>query len=79
MNYYRIASKRDENKEVPANFHDFMNLYSLESITCITLDTKLGLLGENIQDANADALIKVTNLNCTIYSKRKLRLSFTEH
>ena len=55
----RIASKRDANNEVPANFGDFVNLWSLESITCITLDKRLGNLDEKNQDKNATELIKV--------------------
>ena len=63
MFQYRIAGKRDSNKEVPANFSDFINLWSLESITCITLDKRLGCLNEKNTNKDAIELIKVWFLN----------------
>ena len=51
--------KRDERNEVPANFSDYLNRWSLESITCITLNRRLGLLNETSADENAEKLIKV--------------------
>lgn len=56
--------KRDTNSEVPANFNDLINMWSLESIACITLNTRLGLLTENNKDEKGEELIKVCkNLN----------------
>lgn len=51
--------KRDANSEVPANFNDFMNMWSLESITCISLNVRLGILNANYHDENAEKLIQV--------------------
>lgn len=51
--------KRDEKNEVPANFGDLMNLWSLESISCTTMNQRLGILNTNSQDENALKLIKV--------------------
>lgn len=50
---------RDEKNEVPADFSDFVNHWSLESISCIILDKRLGLLKENNNDENAQKMIKV--------------------
>ena len=62
MFQYRIAGKRDSNKEVPANFSDFINLWSLESIACITLDKRLGIINDKNPDKDGIELIKVLNL-----------------
>ena len=51
--------KRDANREVPASFNDFMNMWSLESITCISLNVRLGILAANYHDENAEKLIQV--------------------
>lgn len=51
--------QRDANNEVPATFNDAINMWSLESITCISLNHRLGLLNENYRDVNAEKLIKV--------------------
>jgi len=50
---------RDTNNEVPANFSDYLNMWSLESITCISLNRRLGILNENYHDENAEKLIKL--------------------
>lgn len=55
-----IMQKRDEKNEVPANFGNFINMWSLESIAFITLSRRLGILNENNQDENAKKLIKVS-------------------
>lgn len=53
-------SKRDEKGEVPANFSHFMSLFTLESIACIAIDRRLGLLDDSNQvNENAENLIKV--------------------
>lgn len=54
--------KRDEKNEVPANFGDYMNKWTLESITSITLNRRLGILDESHHDENAENLIKVCSL-----------------
>lgn len=51
--------KRDAKNEVPANFGDIMNMWSLESITCISLNVRLGILNANYHDENAENLIQV--------------------
>lgn len=53
-------AKRDSAKEVPANFSDFMNMWSLESITCISLNVRLGIVDGNYRDKNAEELIRVS-------------------
>lgn len=59
LKFYRMLKKRDANNEVPANFGDFMNMWSLESITCISLNVRLGILNSNFHDENAEKLIQV--------------------
>jgi cytochrome P450 family 12 len=54
-----VMKKRDSNNEVPANFSEILNLWSLESIACISLNQRLGLLNENYHDENAAKMIKV--------------------
>lgn len=53
-----IKVRRDENNELPAEFGQMMNAWSLESIGCIALDQRLGVLHE--QDENAQTLIRNT-------------------
>lgn len=55
----RMRKVRDDKLETPANFSDLLNQWSLESITCITLDRRLGLMKESNKDPNAVKLIKV--------------------
>lgn len=57
---FRITQKLDDKSETPANFHDLLNLWSLESIACITLNRNLGLVKENTNDENALKLIQVS-------------------
>jgi len=49
---------RDSVNEVPANFNDYINKWSLEAIACIVLNRRLGILND-IEDENADKLIKL--------------------
>lgn len=46
-----VASTRDANNEMPANFSDSLNKWSLESIGCIALEQRLGVMVENNDDA----------------------------
>lgn len=39
-----IESIQDKNGETPANFSDYLNRWSLESITAIALEKRLGLM-----------------------------------
>lgn len=54
---------RDSKLEAPANFSDWANRWSLESITCIFLNQRLGLLNESNNDPKAKKLIKVLKLS----------------
>lgn len=62
---------RNDKLEAPANFADLTNQWSLESIACIILDRRLGLLRESTNDPNAVTLIKVwyTTVIIRIYSQ----------
>jgi len=53
-----IVKKRDGINEMPGNFNDYLNMWSLESITCISLNQRLGLLNDDHKDENAMQLIK---------------------
>lgn len=39
-----IPKIQDENGEMPGNFHEYLNRWTLESITAITLEKRLGLM-----------------------------------
>jgi hypothetical protein len=52
-------NKRDDKNEVPGNFGQYVNTWSLESITCIALNRRLGTLKEDICDENARKLMQV--------------------
>jgi cytochrome P450 family 12 len=53
-----MSKMRDAKNELPANFMDHLNRWSLESIAYICLDRRLGILREDHADANSRALIK---------------------
>lgn len=40
---HNIPSMQDDRGEMPANFGDYLNLWSLESIIAISMETRLGL------------------------------------
>jgi cytochrome P450 family 12 len=42
-----IPTIQDKNGEMPGNFHEYLNRWSLESITAITLEKRLGLMNFN--------------------------------
>jgi cytochrome P450 family 12 len=42
-----IPKMQDENSEMPGNFNEFLNRWSLESITAIALEKRLGLMDLN--------------------------------
>lgn len=54
----RIRSIRDEKNETPAGFSNEMNKWALESIACIGLETRLGLLGEIDKDSDGQRMIQ---------------------
>lgn len=55
----RIRSIRDANNETPPDFANEMNKWALESIACIGMDTRLGLLGDIDKDSDAQRMIQV--------------------
>lgn len=57
----RLAKKRDDKNELPANFGDYLNKWSLESVACIALDTRLNIMNDDVDDENSKNLIKVSN------------------
>jgi cytochrome P450 family 12 len=56
---FRIKIIRDDKNETPANFSEEVNRWSLESISCIALDTRLGVLNNDTMDENAKTIITV--------------------
>ncbi|KAL7047149.1 hypothetical protein ACKWTF_002810 [Chironomus riparius] len=53
-----LAEKIDGNGETPSNTSDYLNMWSLESIANISLDTQLGIVGGKYKDEMAEKLIK---------------------
>lgn len=53
-----IQSLQDENGEMPANFREYINRWSLESIVAITLEKRLGLMDFTKESGMGDKLIK---------------------
>lgn len=51
----------DDNNETPDDFLDCLNRWSLESVGCIALDTRLGVMGNKRQDLRAERMTKVIN------------------
>ena len=56
----RIRAIRDDKNEVPADFGNELNKWSLESIAYIALDQRLGLLSETNADPGGQKLIQVS-------------------
>lgn len=52
----QLRAMRDSNNELPASFGHELNKWSLESIGCIALDRRLGVLG----DGNAEMSLEIT-------------------
>lgn len=50
---------RDGRNEVPANFCKYLNRWSLETVTFITLNRRLGILSDDNKDENATKLLQV--------------------
>ena len=55
----RIGTKLDDKKETPADFLHEINRWSLESIGCITLNTRLGVIDDNNHDPRSQRIIKL--------------------
>lgn len=49
-----IPSLQDDKGEMPADFNDYLNRWSLESVTAIALDKRLGLM--DFKNASAEGL-----------------------
>lgn len=54
----RIKSIRDDKNEVPAEFQNEMNKWALETVGCMALDARLGVLGNLEKDSDAQKLIQ---------------------
>ena len=50
---------RNEKSEMPGNFSEYLNTWSLESVSTIVLERRLNLLSGNSQDDRAKEFIKV--------------------
>nr|ARO50443.1 cytochrome P450 [Chironomus tentans] len=49
---------RNEKSEMPGDFSNYINTWSLESVTAVGLERRLNLFDENTKDENAKKLIK---------------------
>lgn len=58
----RIRAIRDAKDETPPDFSNEMNKWALESIACIGMDTRLGLLGDIEKDSDAQRMIQVWSI-----------------
>lgn len=54
----KIPSLQDDKKEMPDNFSEYLNRWTLESIVAIALEKRLGLLDFNQLDPRAEKLMK---------------------
>lgn len=55
----KIGTKLDDKAETPADFLHEINRWSLESIGCITLNTRLGVIDDNKHDPRSKRMIKL--------------------
>lgn len=58
--HFRIKTQRDDKSELPADFGHQMNRWALESIGCIALDTRLGVLDKSNSSAESETIIAVS-------------------
>ena len=49
---------RNDKSEMPGDFSNYINTWSLESVTAVGLERRLNLFDENTNDENAKKLIK---------------------
>lgn len=54
-----MKNLRDDQSEMPKNFADYVNAWSLESVTAIALEKRLGVMSENTAEDKAKELIKL--------------------
>lgn len=54
----RVKSIRDDKNEVPADFQNEMNKWALETVGCMALDARLGVLGNLEKDSDPQKLIQ---------------------
>lgn len=64
---------RDSNQEMPADFMDELNKWSLESIGSIALDSRLGCLEDNVS-ANSDSGRMIQAVHDFFYLTFKLEI-----
>ncbi|XP_026464275.1 probable cytochrome P450 12a5, mitochondrial [Ctenocephalides felis] len=69
----RMVRLRDSNQEMPADFMDELNKWSLESIGSIALDAKLGCLEDNVS-ANSDSGRMIQAVHDFFYLTFKLEI-----
>lgn len=55
-----IAILQDDNGEMPANFNEYLNRWSLESITAISLEKRLGLMDFSGRNEFGEKIAKTT-------------------
>lgn len=55
-----IAILQDEKGEMPADFRDYLNRWSLESITAISLEKRLGLMDFSHRNEFGEKIVKAT-------------------
>lgn len=55
---FSMRDLRDEKSEMPADFANYINLWSLESITAIALERRLNALSGSSKDEKAQILIE---------------------
>lgn len=70
-----IEEITDENGEMPANFSDYLNRWSLESITAIALETRLGLMNFKGNNKVGESLAKTVRKILTLGLEFELKPS----
>jgi cytochrome P450 family 12 len=53
-----MKNLRNEKSEMPGNFNDYLNQWSLESIALVAVERRLNILSGSSNDENAKELIK---------------------
>jgi cytochrome P450 family 12 len=54
-----MKTLRDDKSEMPADFSNYLNSWSLESVVSIALEKRLHVMSGEIKDKNAQELIKL--------------------
>jgi cytochrome P450 family 12 len=58
VNLFRMGGLRDDKNELPGDFGELVNCWSLESITAIAIERRLNLLSGDTKDPRAKKLIE---------------------